>query len=308
MLCAVLPAVLSRVPTLFPAAPLEAAVRPLCVRLLLAAFQRCPGCVDVLQRPVMRAITCDIDSASHAELAVNMAWAVGEYGALAAPATSATTSATTSASATSARPSAAAAAARAPSTATPAAPSPTADASSSLSDAKSSLGDAKSSLGDVQPMRSAVPPSPPPTASVATDAMDALTSPPPPGQPPAHHAATSPPHTLVVSPASPAFAPASASPASATPSVDYAPQLFETLEVILMERLQRRDDAQVRSRVCERERGGPLVWTHRADGKALAFKPPPLTRMCRRTSGWSFTRLPPVWSRRQETGRSISGN
>ena len=193
-------------PALFPSDAFVAAVRPLCVRLVLSAFQRRPRFVDLLTRPIMRAIACDELTPSSADLAVNMAWAVGEYGALETTTSLPKTSPSSSTSTTTTAAAAAAAAASSASVARPSAAHAASHASQPAA-----------------PSSPAAPCSEPlltPPASVA------------PSDETEHTARASP-----SPPASPALEP----PAQPQP-VDDAPQLFETLEVILMERLHGRED------------------------------------------------------------------
>ncbi|CAM6089955.1 unnamed protein product [Calypogeia fissa] len=80
LLCALLPIVFLRVDAMFPNKQFSSQARKKCIEFVLAAFRQKPHFIAVLKKPIMDRLGQPHTSTAKAELALQLCWAVGEYG------------------------------------------------------------------------------------------------------------------------------------------------------------------------------------------------------------------------------------
>lgn len=80
LICALIPLLMSRSSTLFPDKNYSYEVRRRLLEFMLAAFQRSPEIIALLKKPIINKLGEAYDSAEKTELALQLCWAIGEYG------------------------------------------------------------------------------------------------------------------------------------------------------------------------------------------------------------------------------------
>lgn len=81
LLCALIPIVMSRYAAMFPDKVFSFEVRKRLSDFILAAFQRSPGIIAVLKKPITDRLGEAHDNPAKTELALHLCWAIGEHGA-----------------------------------------------------------------------------------------------------------------------------------------------------------------------------------------------------------------------------------
>ncbi|KAL6651437.1 hypothetical protein ACP70R_010362 [Stipagrostis hirtigluma subsp. patula] len=81
LLCALIPVVMSRYAAMFPDKTFSFEVRKRLSDFILAAFQRSPGIIAVLKKPITDKLGEAHDNPAKTELALHLCWAIGEHGA-----------------------------------------------------------------------------------------------------------------------------------------------------------------------------------------------------------------------------------
>ncbi|GLT67142.1 hypothetical protein SLA2020_394710 [Shorea laevis] len=80
LICALIPLLMSRNSTLFPDKNYSYEVHRRLLEFMLAAFQRCPEFIAILKKPIIDRLGEAYDSPEKTELALQLCWAIGEYG------------------------------------------------------------------------------------------------------------------------------------------------------------------------------------------------------------------------------------
>ncbi|XP_031500188.1 uncharacterized protein LOC116264226 isoform X2 [Nymphaea colorata] len=80
LICALIPLLMTRHSTLFPDKNFIAEVRRSLLEFMLAAFQRSPGFIAILKKPIIDRLGEAYDSSAKNELALQLCWAIGEHG------------------------------------------------------------------------------------------------------------------------------------------------------------------------------------------------------------------------------------
>ncbi|KAA3452970.1 AP-5 complex subunit zeta-1-like [Gossypium australe] len=80
LICALIPILMTRISALFPDQNYMYKVRRRLLEFMLAAFHRSPDLIPLLKKPIIDRLGNAYDSTEKTELALQLCWAVGEYG------------------------------------------------------------------------------------------------------------------------------------------------------------------------------------------------------------------------------------
>ncbi|KAF5728385.1 AP-5 complex subunit zeta-1 [Tripterygium wilfordii] len=80
LICALIPLLMSRNATMFPDKKFSYEVRKRLLEFMLATFQRSPDFIALLKKPITDRLGEAYDSSAKMELALQLCWAIGEYG------------------------------------------------------------------------------------------------------------------------------------------------------------------------------------------------------------------------------------
>ncbi|KAM4092504.1 hypothetical protein ACB094_06G044500 [Castanea mollissima] len=80
LICALIPLLMSRNATVFPDKSFSYEIRKRILEFMLAAFQRSPDFIALLKKPIMDRLAEAYDNPAKTELALQLCWAIGEYG------------------------------------------------------------------------------------------------------------------------------------------------------------------------------------------------------------------------------------
>ncbi|KAH7283199.1 hypothetical protein KP509_35G065900 [Ceratopteris richardii] len=80
LLCALLPTLFFRIDAMFPDKQFSSEAQKACLEFMLAAFQRSPQLISIVKKPIIDKIGQPYTSSAKAELALQLCWAIGEYG------------------------------------------------------------------------------------------------------------------------------------------------------------------------------------------------------------------------------------
>ncbi|KAJ4975689.1 hypothetical protein NE237_000795 [Protea cynaroides] len=80
LICALIPLLMSRIPTIFPDKVFSYEVQKRLLEFMLAAFQRSPDFIALLKKPIIDKLGEAYDSPAKMELALQLCWAIGEHG------------------------------------------------------------------------------------------------------------------------------------------------------------------------------------------------------------------------------------
>ncbi|GMN51516.1 hypothetical protein TIFTF001_020669 [Ficus carica] len=85
LICALIPLLMSRNAVMFPETNFCYEVRKRLLEFMLSAFQRSPGFIAILKKPIMDRLAEAYDNPEKSELALQLCWAIGEHGGGGAP-------------------------------------------------------------------------------------------------------------------------------------------------------------------------------------------------------------------------------
>ncbi|OVA10575.1 AP-5 complex subunit zeta-1 [Macleaya cordata] len=80
LICALIPLLMSRNATIFPDKVFAYEVRKRLLEFMLAAFQRSPDFIALLKKPIIDRLAEAYENPAKTELALQLCWAIGEYG------------------------------------------------------------------------------------------------------------------------------------------------------------------------------------------------------------------------------------
>ncbi|KAK4753318.1 hypothetical protein SAY87_022116 [Trapa incisa] len=80
LICALIPLLMSRVATTFPDKKFSYEVQKRLLEFMLSSFRRSPNFVAILKKPIMDRLGEAYDNPAKTELALQLCWAIGEYG------------------------------------------------------------------------------------------------------------------------------------------------------------------------------------------------------------------------------------